>query len=80
MTTNKQNSSAEIDCYAALAKTVILLREIKGLSMREHAGQLGVSPATLCRIEDGRGCDLATLVKIHKATGVKLHTLLGEKP
>jgi transcriptional regulator with XRE-family HTH domain len=68
------------DCNAALGRTLVLLRELKGISMREHAKQLSVSPATLCRIEDGRGCDLATLVKIHKATGVKLHTLLGEKP
>jgi transcriptional regulator with XRE-family HTH domain len=68
------------DCYEALARTLILLREIKGISMREHARQIGLSPATLSRVEAGKGCDLKTLCAIHIGTGVKLHTLLGEKP
>lgn len=67
-------------CYVALARTMNVLRDLKGCSLREHAAQLGISPATLSRIENEQGCDLATLVKIHKVTGVKLHTLLGEKP
>lgn len=61
-----------------LATTMKLLREIKGMGLREHARHLGVKEATLCRIEQGKGCDLHTLVLIHKATGVKYDTLLGE--
>jgi transcriptional regulator with XRE-family HTH domain len=55
-----------------------LLREIKGMGLREHAKHLGLKPATLCRIESGKPCDVATLVQIHKATGVKYETLLGD--
>lgn len=68
------------DCYKALARTMTVLRELKGLSLREHAAHLEISPATLCRIEQEKGCDLSTLCQIHAKTGVKLHTLLGEKP
>jgi transcriptional regulator with XRE-family HTH domain len=71
---------SEHECYSALSRTMVVLRELKGMSMREHAQQLGLSPATLCRIEAGKGCDLATLAKIHQATGIKYHTLLGERP
>lgn len=72
--------SDEHDCYSALSRTMILLRELKAISMREHAKQMGLSPATLCRIEAGKGCDLRILAIIHRATGIKFHTLLGEKP
>jgi len=74
------STTTEGDCYESLSRTMVLLREIKGISMREHARQLGMSPATLSRVEAGKGCDLKTLCAIHNATGVKLHTLLGEKP
>lgn len=61
-----------------LAKTMKLLREIKGMGLREHAKHIGLTPATLHRIENGKPCDVNTLVQIHKATGVKYETLLGE--
>lgn len=64
--------------YIALAKTMLLLREVKGMSLREHAKWLGISPATLSRIERGFGCDLSKLVLIREKTGVKYETLLGE--
>jgi transcriptional regulator with XRE-family HTH domain len=67
------------DVGKALGRTMILLRDLKGISMREHAKQLGISPATLCRIERGDTCDIKTLAAIHKATGIKYHILLGEK-
>lgn len=65
--------------YQSLAKTMKLLREMKGCSLRQHAKWLDMSPATLSRIERGYGCDLAKLVHIHEKTGVKYETLLGDK-
>lgn len=62
----------------SLASTMVLLRELKGMGLREHARHLGLKAATLCRIEQAKGCDLDTLVTIHKATGVKYDTLLGD--
>lgn len=60
-----------------LARVMILMRDLKGLGLREHARQLGMNPATLHRIEKGKGCDLDTLVFIHQKTGVKYDILLG---
>lgn len=71
-------TAAQEPWAAALAKTMTLLREIKGMGLREHAKDIGMNPATLHRIENGKGCDVKTLVMIRKATGVKYHTLLGE--
>lgn len=65
--------------YVALANTMRLLREMKGLSLRQHAKSLGLAPATLSRIERGFGCDLCKLVLIREKTGVKYETLLGEE-
>lgn len=64
--------------FVALANTMRLVREMKGLSLREHAKLIGLSPATLSRIERGFGCDLAKLVLIREKTGVKYETLLGD--
>lgn len=60
-----------------LAATMKLLRELKGKWLREHARDLGMSPATLSRIERGYGCDVATILHIHEQTGVKVETLMG---
>lgn len=65
--------------YVALANAMKLLREMKGLSLRQHAKQLGLSPATLSRIERNYGCDLSKLVLIREKTGVSYETLLGDK-
>jgi transcriptional regulator with XRE-family HTH domain len=65
--------------YVALAKAMRLLRDMKGLSLRQHAKQIGLSPATLSRIERSYGCDLSKLVLIHEKTGVSYEILLGDK-
>lgn len=65
--------------YQSLARTMILLREMKGLSLRQHAKHLEMSPATLSRIERGYGCDLSKLVHIREKTGVSYETMLGDK-
>lgn len=75
---NDQNANLDHVC-AELARTMKVLRDIKGMGLREHARNLNMNPATLCRVEAGKGCDLKTLVHIHRATGIKLATLLGEK-
>lgn len=61
----------------AMSRTMKLLREMKGLGLREHARQLDIPSSTLSRIENAKPCDVDTLLKIHKVTGVKVTTLLG---
>jgi transcriptional regulator with XRE-family HTH domain len=61
----------------ALANTMTLLREIKGLGQREHARELGITASKLCRIEQGKPCDVDTLVRLHEKTGITYDTLLG---
>lgn len=72
-------SAAHSPWAIALGQAVGMVRALKNISLREHARQLGLSPATLSRIERGFGCDLAQLVKIHEKTGVAYDVLLGEK-
>jgi len=60
-----------------LSLVMKLQRETRGESLREYAAHLGVSPATLCRIEQGKPCDVDTLLAIHRRTGIALGTLLG---
>lgn len=61
----------------ALSEVMKQLRELKGLGLREHARQLGMSPATLSRIERVHECDLATLAHISEKTGIPVSKLLG---
>lgn len=70
-------SASQHEWAKKLGDTMKLLREIKGMGLREHAKHLGINPATLHRIENGKGCDVVALVHIHKVTGVKYETLLG---
>lgn len=60
-----------------LGKTMKLMREMKKMSLRKHASDLKLSPATLSRIENGAGCDMETLINVSTKTGVKVSTLLG---
>lgn len=62
---------------ASMAQTMKLVRELNGLGLRGQAKALDMSPSTLHRIEAGKGCDVDTLLDIHRKTGVKLETLLG---
>lgn len=61
----------------SLAQKLSTVRELKGLSIREHAKHLGISSATLCRIEHGKPCDLLVLAKICDGTGLPVDVLLG---
>ena len=60
-----------------MAATMKLLREIKGMGQREMARALGLNASKLCRIEQGKPCDVDTLVYIHEKTGIPYDTLLG---
>lgn len=61
----------------SLSQNLKMLRLMKGISIRSHAKLLGVSPATLCRIENGHGCDLSVLAAISESTGFPVDVLLG---
>ena len=61
----------------ALAQNVYAVRHMKGMSLRQHAKVLGISPATLSRIERGLPCDLRILAKICEGTGYSVGAMLG---
>lgn len=60
-----------------LAEVVKLDREMCGDGMREYARRIGMSVATVCRIEQGKGCDVDNLLTLHRARGISVHTMLG---
>jgi PTS system nitrogen regulatory IIA component len=63
----------------AFGPTIRLLRQAKGISLREMARQLGVSPAFLSQIEAGRQHKIpkARIVQVAKMLGVSEAYLLG---
>jgi transcriptional regulator with XRE-family HTH domain len=61
----------------ALGEVMTLLRDMTERGVREQAKLLGMSAATLSRIERGYGCDVEQLVKIHKLSGISYDRLLG---
>ncbi len=63
----------------AFGPTVRLLRQAKGISLREMARQLGVSPAFLSQIEAGRQHKIpkARIVQVAEMLGVSEGYLLG---
>ena len=68
----------ENEPYAAnLAKTMKIARAITGKGLREYAAFLKLNPATYCRIEQGKGCDVTTLIRINAATGIKYDLLIN---
>lgn len=60
-----------------LAKTMKTIRQFHGMGLREYARHIGLNPATLHRIENGKGCDVVTLVRIRETTGIRYEVLLG---
>ena len=63
----------------AFGPTIRLLRQAKGISLREMARQLGVSPAFLSQIEAGRQHKIpkARIVQVAEMLGVSEGYLLG---
>lgn len=47
-----------------IGKLLRLWRAIENIGVREAAKELGVSPATLSRIENGKPMDAATMLKL----------------
>ena len=47
-----------------LGKMLELYRKVAEVSQRDVAAAMDVSPASLCRIEQGKACDMRTLGKI----------------
>lgn len=43
---------------------IALYRRVNNISAREMAEKIGISPATLSRIENGKGFDSETLLKL----------------
>ena len=63
--------------YAAnLAQVMKVARAVAGKGLREYADFLKLTPATYCRIEQGKGCDVSTLIKINAATGISYNLLI----
>lgn len=60
-----------------LANVMKIARALTGKGLREYATFLKVNSATYCRIEQGKGCDVSTLVRIHAATGINYDLLIG---
>ena len=74
-----QQSSA--DHRALLGGTVRDLRRSQGLTLRQLAGLLEVSPATLSAVENGRtGISSARLVRVAEVLGVPVEHLLRPPP
>lgn len=63
-----------------LAKVMVLARQMKRMGLREHARALKMNPATLHRIEKGKGCDVDTLLHLQEQTGIEYSVLLGGTP
>ena len=63
----------------AFGPTIRLLRQAKGISLREMARQLGVSPAFLSQIEAGRQHKIprGRIVQVAEMLGVSEGYLLG---
>ncbi|WP_278265224.1 TetR family transcriptional regulator [Nocardia sp. AG03] len=65
----------------SLGARVRLARTAAGLSLRDTAQRLGVSPATLSAVENGKtGVSAARLIVLAETFGVPASTLLGETP
>lgn len=47
-----------------IAKALQLMRVTAGLGLREQARVIGISAATLSRLENGYECDVRVLVKL----------------
>ncbi|MFE3546729.1 helix-turn-helix domain-containing protein [Nocardia sp. NPDC059177] len=64
----------------ALGARVRRARTAAGLSLRETAGRIGVSPATLSAIENGKtGVSAARLIALAEVFGIAASALLGEQ-
>jgi len=50
-------------------KRIREVRQRKNLTMREVADKTGTTLTTICAVENGKGCTLATLVRVFRALG-----------
>lgn len=64
--------------HRTLANLGLMVRERRGArKLREVAGEIGVSAATLMRVENGRTPDVSTFGKLCQWLGVDPGTMLG---
>lgn len=56
-----------------IGKLLRLWRAVENIGLREAAKELGISPATLSRIENGKSVDAATFLKL-------IYWLFGSAP
>jgi DNA-binding Xre family transcriptional regulator len=47
-----------------LSKALKLMRATENIGVREQAKKIGISPASLSRIENGKDCDAPSTVKL----------------
>lgn len=48
-----------------LGQMLRLYRTVRKLNMRDVAGEIGISASSLCRIENGKSCDMRSLGKLY---------------
>ena len=64
-----------------LQKNLILYRKMSGLTQKELAARLGISPTTLAGYENaGKDPKIATLIKLADFFGVSIDNLVREPP
>lgn len=60
-----------------ISECLKLYRQSREISMRECSKEIGISCATLCRIEAGKGCDMQSFSKL--LTWLMRHEVMANK-
>jgi predicted transcriptional regulator len=60
-----------------ISEMIKLYRSKQSLNIRDCAKEIGISNSTLCRIENGKDCDLKSFVKLF--TWLMLHEVSANK-
>ncbi|MGD0165907.1 MAG: helix-turn-helix transcriptional regulator [Gaiellaceae bacterium] len=66
--------------YELVNQRLRLTRKQRGLSLRDVAEEIGVSPSTLSRVERGAAPDLATLNKLIDWLGIDRSAVFHSRP
>ena len=74
-------TQVESDVTRKVGQRLRDMRKMRGLSVREHARQLGVSPSTLSELERGiAGISLQRLQSVASSLSIGIADLLADHP